>query len=291
MTTAYQETVSRGEFHLSSWLHSSPIPDSLKTISVDVFEKILAIAAQTISDFQQTDLQEKIQVVLAQQESQSEKKIKTLLAKKDDELESLRKSTDILIQKLRGELEVASHVSDSLNAKLKTIESDSQKKFQQELKHLREEKESQYEREITRLQSQNKEFVSLLQSSLEKQYSERLKTEHEILAKSWAKLEEERLRFRHRGHVAPLSLARRVKNGLIHWSQQKPLGVHWSIRLKLHMPPTALERLESVLFFLKLRIILILFPQRSLRNLRATWKKTTTTHLVFSSPEILESLE
>ncbi len=199
MTTAYQETVSRGEFHLSSWLHTSPIPDSLKTISVDVFEKILAIAAQTISDFQQTDLQEKIQVVLAQQESQSEKKIKSLLAKKDDELESLRKSTDILIQKLRGELEVASHVSDSLNAKLKTIESDSQKKFQQELKHLREEKESQYEREITRLQSQNKEFVSLLQSSLEKQYSERLKTEHEILAKSWAKLEEEKAALQSQG--------------------------------------------------------------------------------------------
>jgi hypothetical protein len=193
MTTAYQETVTKGSAFVSSWLHTSPIPDSLKTISVDTFEKILAIAAQTISDFQQTDLQDKIQVVLAQQESQTEKKIKGLLTKKDDELASLQKNTDLLIQKLRGELEVATHVSESLNAKLKSMESDSQKKFQLELKHLRDEKESQYEREITRIQAQNKEFVSLLQSSLEKQYSERLKTEHEILAKSWAKLEEEKL--------------------------------------------------------------------------------------------------
>jgi hypothetical protein len=192
MTTSYIETTTCGDYYKSSWLHTAVVPDSLKTVSVDIFEKILHIAAQTISDFQQTDLQEKIQVVLAQQESQSEKKTKALIAKKDDELASLQRSTDLLLQKLRGELEVASHVSDSLNSKLKAMEMDSQKKLQLEMKHLREEKESQYEREIARMQVQNKEFTALLQESLDKQYAERLKAEREVLAKSWAKLEEER---------------------------------------------------------------------------------------------------
>jgi hypothetical protein len=193
MITSYSETIANGEYYKSSWLHTAPIPDSLKTVSVDIFEKILHIAAQTIADFQQTDLQGKIQVVLAQQESQSEKKVKTLITKKDEELATLQRSTDLLLQKLRGELEVASHVSDSLNSKLKVMETDSQKKLQLEMKHLREEKESQYEREIARMQAQNREFTSLLQESLDKQYAERLKAERDVLAKSWAKLEEEKL--------------------------------------------------------------------------------------------------
>lgn len=192
METAFLETKQHGQHLLSSWLHSSPLPDSLKSVSIDTFEKILSIAAQTIADFQQSDLQEKIQVVLAQQESQSEKKIKGVIAKKEEEFASLKTSTELLIQKLRGELEIANHVNETLNSKLKGLEADTQKRIQQEIKLLRDEKESQYEREITRLQTQNKEFTSLLQTSLERQYSERLKTEHEHLAKSWAKLEEER---------------------------------------------------------------------------------------------------
>lgn len=212
MTTAYQETIMRGEYQQSSWLHSSPIPDSLKTISVDTFEKILSIAAQTISDFQQTDLQEKIQVVLAQQEVQSDKKIKALLSKKEEEFITLQRNTEILFQKLRGELDVANHVSDSLQAKLKSIESDSQKKLQLEMKHLREEKETQYEREIARIQSQNKEFTTLLQESLDKQYAERLKAEHELLAKSWAKLEEEKSSLQSQVNRASSTLGQEGEN-------------------------------------------------------------------------------
>lgn len=192
MATAYVETKQVGDYSQSTWLHTTPIPDSLKTVSVDTFEKILSIAAQTIADFQQTDLQEKIQLVLAQQESQADKKLKAILSKKEEELSALKTSTEMVIQKLRGELEVANHVCETLNSKLKVLESDTQKRIQQEIKLLRDEKESQYEREITRLQTQNKEFNTLLQTSLERQYAERLKTEHEHLAKSWAKLEEEK---------------------------------------------------------------------------------------------------
>ena len=171
MTTAFIESSHKGKYIQTSWLHSSPIPDSLKTISVDTFEKILSLAAESIVDFQDKDFKQKFSFYLTQNDIQSE--AKTILSKQECE-----------IQKLRNDLDVARQASESLNSKLKYIESEAQ----QRIALLRSEKDTQYEREISRIQTQAKENTAIL----ERVYSEQQRKSEEQLAKAWAKLEEEK---------------------------------------------------------------------------------------------------
>lgn len=180
---AHVNTIIKDNFFESTWRHKGEIPEVLKTTSIDVFEKILHIAADTLFQFQQADTQEK----LAQLVKQTSDK---LSEEKTNELASLRKGYESSVSKLKAEVEAATLFSESLSTKLRTMETDLQKKFIRDLSILKEEKESQYQNEIRRIQEQHREMMTMLQTALEKQYKGQIELEKEMLAKEWAKLEE-----------------------------------------------------------------------------------------------------
>lgn len=189
---AHVNTIIKDNFFESTWRHKSELPEVLKTISVDVFEKILHIAADTLFQFQQADTQEKLaQLVKATSDRLGEEKA--------SELSSLRKGYESNIAKLKAELEAATVFSESLSSKVKTMEIDLQKRFVADLRMLKEEKESQYQNEIRRLQEQHREMITMMQTALEKQYKAQMEIEKEMLAKEWAKLEEVKATLATRG--------------------------------------------------------------------------------------------
>ena len=189
---AYKNTIIKDNFFESTWCHRGELPEALKSVSVDVFEKILHIAADTIFQFQQADTQEKLaQLVKATSDKLGEEKT--------SELAALRKGYETSLAKLRADLEAATLFSESLSSKVKTMESDLHKKFMGDLRVLKEEKESQYQNEIRRLQEQHREMITMMQTALEKQYKGQMEIEKEMLAKEWAKLEEVKATLATRG--------------------------------------------------------------------------------------------
>lgn len=180
---AHVNTIIKDNFFESTWRHQAELPEALKTVSVDVFEKILHIAADTLFQFQQADAQDKLaQLVKATSDKLGEEKA--------SELATLRKGYESSIAKLKADLEAATLFSDAMSNKVKSMESDLQKKFVADLRVLKEEKESQYQNEIRRLQDQHREMMTMMQTALEKQYKSQMEIEKEMLAKEWAKLEE-----------------------------------------------------------------------------------------------------
>lgn len=180
---AFKETKIKDSFFETTWYHKNPVPESLKTVSVDVFEKILSIAADTLFHFNEANAEEKIASLLSQNTKQLELERAT-------EIEKLRKGYETTITKLRAEVEASSSLYEALSSKMRTFETDIQKKYIADIQFLKDDKESQYQNEMRRLQEQHRETILLLQTTLEKQYKTQMELERTILSKEWTKLEE-----------------------------------------------------------------------------------------------------